>query len=207
MPPLAFTTFLLSMSGEAIIGVDRWVAASLHAQVTPVATTVMRAVTQLGSTVVLVAVTAVVAVLLLRLGRRGDAAFLVVALAGAEALTWSLKAVFQRERPTFADPVATAGSFSYPSGHALVSLAVYGGLASLLLGSFRSPRARNVCLGIAALIVAAIGFSRLYLGVHYLSDVLAGYSFAFAWLVALVAIRRRQPLRRVSPAAAVLPGP
>jgi membrane-associated phospholipid phosphatase len=205
MPPLAFTTLLLSMSGGAIIGLDRWVAASLHAQVTPAAAAVMHVVTQLGSTAVLVLVTALAAVVLLRLGRRGDAAFVVVALAGAEALTWSLKAVFQRERPSFADPVATASSFSYPSGHALISLAVYGGLAYLLLGSLRSARARNLCLGFAALVVAAIGFSRLYLGVHYLSDVLAGYAFAFAWLVALVAIRRWDGLRRVSPAAVLAP--
>jgi membrane-associated phospholipid phosphatase len=205
MTPLAFTTFLLSMSGGAIIDIDRWVAASLHAQVTPTATTVMQAVTQLGSTAVLVVVTALAAVLLLRVGRRGDAAFLVVVLAGAEALTWILKALFQRERPSFADPVATASSFSYPSGHALVSLAVYGGIAYLLLGDLRSFRARNVCLGIAALLVATIGFSRLYLGVHYLSDVLAGYSFAFAWLVALAAIRRWEPLRRVSPAPVLAP--
>ena len=201
MLPLAFVGVLLSAAGGSIVGVDRWVAASLHAQVMPVATTVAQAVTQLGSTAVLVAVTVIAAMLLARLGRRGDAAFLVAVLAGAEALTWGLKVVFQRERPSFADPVATASSFSYPSGHALVSLAVYGGLAHVLLGSLPSARARRAGWMAAALIVAAVGFSRLYLGVHYLSDVLAGYSFAFAWLVVLVGIRQWETLQRVAAAA------
>jgi membrane-associated phospholipid phosphatase len=201
----AFTAALLAAAGETIVGVDQGVAAALHANAAPAATAVVQLVTQLGSTAVLLAVAALAAGYLARLGRRADAAFLVLAFAGAEALTWSLKALFQRERPNFDDPIATANSFSFPSGHALVSLAVYGALACVVLDGLRSQRARAACVAGAALLVAAIGFSRLYLGVHYLSDVLAGFAVAVAWLLLIANVRRWQPVVSVSwarPAAA-----
>jgi membrane-associated phospholipid phosphatase len=195
----------LAAAGEAIVGVDEGVAASLHSNASPAATAFVQLVTQLGSTAVLLAVTAVAAGYLARLGRRADAAFLVLAFAGAEALTWSLKALFQRERPSFDEPIATASSFSFPSGHALVSLAVYGALAYVLLDGVRSRRARSACVAGAALMVAAIGFSRLYLGVHYLSDVLAGFAVAVAWLLLIATVRQWHPVVSISwarPAAA-----
>ena len=210
MPLVAFFgAFLLAAAGETIIHVDGRLAVALHAQATPAATTGFEVLTQLGSTAVLFAVAAVAAGCLARLGRRLDAAFLIVAFAGAEALTWSLKAVFQRARPSFDDPIATASSFSFPSGHALVSFAVYGALAYVLLESVRSRRTRAACIAAAAaVVVAAIGFSRLYLGVHYLSDVLAGYAVALAWLLVIATVRQRQPrlsLTWASPAAARAP--
>jgi membrane-associated phospholipid phosphatase len=183
---------LLAAAGEAIVHVDGRFAVALHAQATPAATTGFEVVTELGSTAVLLAVAAVAAAYLARLGRRRDAAFIILAFAGAEALTWSLKAVFQRERPSFDDPIATASSFSFPSGHALVSFAVYGALAYVLLEILRSRRARAACVAGAAAVVTAIGFSRLYLGVHYLSDVLAGYAVALAWLLVIAMARGRQ---------------
>lgn len=104
---------LLTAAGETIVGADGWVAAALHAHASPAATTAFRLVTELGSTTVLVIVTVIAAAYLARLGRRGDVALLITAFVGAEALTWSLKALFRRERPTFDDPVATASSFPY----------------------------------------------------------------------------------------------
>jgi membrane-associated phospholipid phosphatase len=193
-----FGAVLLAAAGETIVHVDGRLAVALHAQATPAATTGVEILTQLGSTAVLLAVAAVAAAYLARLGRRPDAAFLILAFAGAEALTWSLKAVFQRERPRFDDPIATASSFSFPSGHALVSFAVYGALAYVLVESLRSRRSRAACMACAAVVVAAIGFSRLYLGVHYLSDVLAGYAVALAWLLVIAAVRQRQPLLSIT---------
>ena len=113
-----------------------------------------------------------------------------VGFLGAQLLTWLLKATFERPRPSFGDPVATAGWFSFPSGHALSSIALYGALAYLLAGAVRSRRARAAGFAGVALLVAAIGFSRLYLGVHYLTDVLAGYSAGLAWLLFATALLR-----------------
>jgi membrane-associated phospholipid phosphatase len=203
---MAAAGFLLAAAGETIVGVDGWVAAGLHAHASPPLTTFFSLVTELGGTTLLVAVAVLAAACLARLGRRRDAALVLVALAGAEVLTWSLKALFQRERPTFDDPLATESSFSYPSGHALVSVAVYGALAYVLLAGGSRPRGRAVVAGCAALVVLAVGFSRLYLGVHYLSDVLAGYAVGCAWLLLITSRRRARfdealPARSLSPAS------
>ena len=97
----------------------------------------------------------------------------------------TMKLGFRRERPFFPDPLATESSFSFPSGHALISLAVYGSIALVL--ARRLPRRGDRMLLYAAtgLLVLAIGFSRLYLGVHFLSDVLAGFAAGAAWLALL----------------------
>jgi undecaprenyl-diphosphatase len=98
-----------------------------------------------------------------------------------------MKLGFRRERPFFPDPLATESTFSFPSGHSLVSLAVYGSVALLLARRVRSPGRRALLFAGTALLVLAIGFSRLYLGVHFLSDVLAGYAAGAAWLALLYA--------------------
>jgi membrane-associated phospholipid phosphatase len=174
---------LLAAVGEAIVRADVRVAAALHGNATPAVTDALRLVTQLGSSAAVVAVTALGVAALAWLGRRRDATLLVLTLVSSQAITWSLKALFQRERPSFDDPLATAAWFSYPSGHALTSIAVYGALALILASSVKSQRAHAGCLIGAAVLVAAIGFSRVYLGVHYLSDVVAGYCAGLACLV------------------------
>jgi membrane-associated phospholipid phosphatase len=209
LPPLALAAFVHSVAafvllaqanaaGSPLVQVDTELADALHANVVPSATTAFTAVTTLGSTAVLALVAAAVAGYLVGRGRRGDAALLVVALVGAQLLTWMLKATFERPRPTFDDPVASASWFSFPSGHALSSIAVYGALAYVLAGRARRTRARAAGLAGVALLVAAVGFSRLYLGVHYLTDVLAGYSAGLAWLLLAIGALRGACHRRES---------
>src|SRR5918996_209216 len=177
-------------AGSQMVELDTWLANALHANLVPSATTAFAAVTTLGSTLVLALLAATAAAYLLRRERGRDAALVVVAFVGAQLLTWILKATFERPRPSFGDPVATAGWFSFPSGHALSSIALYGALAYLLTGAVRSRRAQAAGFAGVALLVAAIGFSRLYLGVHYLTDVLAGYSAGLAWLLFATALLR-----------------
>lgn len=168
--------------GGPIVGVDNAVAAWLHAHASGFTTGVLRTVTQLGGATVLLMIT-VLAVLALLLRRRvAHAALMAAALAGGEGLNMALKAAFERPRPGFSDPLATAAGFSFPSGHAMVSLTVYGALAFLVATRVGSRRARVAVLGSALALVAAIGFSRIYLGVHYLSDVVAAYCAGLAWL-------------------------
>jgi membrane-associated phospholipid phosphatase len=194
LPPVALAALVQSVAaftllaqayaaGSPVVDVDAWLANSLHANLVPSATTFLSTVTALGSTAGLALVAATVAAYLVRRERGRDAALLVVTLVGAQLLTWILKAIFERPRPTFDDPVATASWFSFPSGHALSAIAVYGALAFVLARRITSPRARSAVVGGAALLVATIGFSRLYLGVHYLTDVLAGYSAGLALLL------------------------
>jgi membrane-associated phospholipid phosphatase len=197
-PKLALAAFLQSVAAfaflaqayttdDAVAEVDAWLANTLHANLVPSATAAFTAVTTLGNTSVLAVVAGMAAAYLLLRRRARDVALLAVTLVGAQLLTWVLKEIFERPRPSFDDPVVTAGWFSFPSGHASSSIAVYGALAYVCVGGDRSLRARAFVAGVA-LLVAAIGFSRLYLGVHYLTDVVAGYSAGLAWLVLAIGI-------------------
>ena len=93
--------------------------------------------------------------------------------------------------PSFPDPLASETSFSFPSGHSSVAIAFYGALALVLARLLPRWRARLALALAAAALVAVIGLSRLYLGVHYLSDVLAGFAAGLAWFSDLRARTRR----------------
>jgi undecaprenyl-diphosphatase len=108
---------------------------------------------------------------------------LIVACGGGSLLNVGLKTVYHRSRPGFASEFPVA-SWSFPSGHAMDSLIGYGLLAYLLCQRF--PRWRRLIVAIAAALILAIGFARIYLGVHYLSDVIAGYTAGFVWLTVCV---------------------
>jgi membrane-associated phospholipid phosphatase len=164
---------------------DQRLADWLHGRATDPFTEVFRAITWTGNFVTLLAVTLVAVVVLWRRRRKTDALFVALAFLGAQVLSNGMKLGFRRERPFFPDPLATESTFSFPSGHALVSLAVYGSIALLLARRISSGPLRLLLLGGTALLVLAIGFSRLYLGVHFLSDVLAGFAAGTAWLALL----------------------
>jgi membrane-associated phospholipid phosphatase len=102
-----------------------------------------------------------------------------VTCGGGAALNVALKDQFQRVRPTFADEFRVT-DWSFPSGHAMDSLIGYGLIAYWIARQF--PRARWPVATAAAAVVVAIGFSRIYLGVHYLSDIVAGYTAGLIWL-------------------------
>jgi undecaprenyl-diphosphatase len=167
---------------------DERLAVWLHGRATEPLTDVFRAITRLGNFITLLAVTLVAVVIFWRRRERIDAAFVALAALGAQVLSTGMKLGFRRDRPFFPDPLATESTFSFPSGHALVSLAVYGSIALVLARRLSSHTQRALLLGATALFVIAIGFSRLYLGVHFLSDVLAGYAAGAAWLAFLYVV-------------------
>jgi membrane-associated phospholipid phosphatase len=179
-------------------GYDQAVADWLHTRATDPLTEFFEAVTTLGNGIVLAGVTAIAAYLLLRRGYPREALLMVLAFAGAEIVSYSLKLGFRRNRPYFTDPLATESTFSFPSGHSTVSLAVYGALAVVIARRVSRP-ARLPWLAAATLLVGLIGFSRLYLGVHFVTDVLAGFAAGAAWLAACVImldLHQRLRLRR-----------
>jgi membrane-associated phospholipid phosphatase len=161
---------------------DTRLARWLHERASPGRTEFFEFVTALGNFATLLVAAAVAAVVLARFGTRNELALLLLAFAGSQVLTMGLKLGFQRDRPFFAEPLATESTYSFPSGHASASLAVYGTLGFLLARRLRNRRARVASLAGAAALVLLIGFSRLYLGVHYLTDVLAGFSLGLAWV-------------------------
>jgi undecaprenyl-diphosphatase len=162
---------------------DTRLANWLHEHASSGWTSFFEGVTVLGNFVTLLAVTVLAAAYLLRKQRRTEAALVALAFVGAQILTLGLKLGFERERPFFPDPLASAPStYSFPSGHASVSLAVYGAVGYVAARHARTRRAQIAGLACAAALILLIGFSRLYLGVHYLSDVIAGFSLGLAWV-------------------------
>jgi membrane-associated phospholipid phosphatase len=170
---------------EKETGNDQRLAEWLRGRATDPLTDVFRAITTLGNFVTLVVVTVIAVAVLWRRRERTDGVFVAFAFLGAQVLSSAMKLGFRRERPFFPDPLATESTFSFPSGHALVSLAVYGSIALVLARRLRRRRDRIVLFSATGLLVLAIGFSRLYLGVHFLSDVLAGFAAGAAWVALL----------------------
>ena len=148
-------------------------------------TDVFRVITFLGSPAVALAVSAVVCVALYRRRLLLQAALLPLVLAGAELLDLALKLAFHRPRPEVA--FVTLDTYSFPSGHAMVSSAAYGALAYIAWPYLRSTRQRVLLVVGTSVFVTLICFSRLDLGVHYLSDVLAGAAGGMFWLSVSVA--------------------
>ncbi|HSC25879.1 MAG TPA: phosphatase PAP2 family protein [Vicinamibacterales bacterium] len=138
-------------------------------------------VTALGSAAVLgLAVAAVVGFLLLqRMGR--TAAFVLAASAGGWLLNALLKTMFQRPRPDVVPHLREAMTLSFPSGHAMTSAAVYLTLGALLMRIAERPVTKFYCMAVAMLATLLIGSTRVYLGVHYPTDVLAGWLIGLSW--------------------------
>ncbi len=147
------------------------------------ATSVARLLTQLGGTGLDLIFAAVVVALLLA-GRRRDAVFVLVATGGAMLLTNAIKFLLARPRPAGGGLVSVS-SYSWPSGHAASSIALYGALAVLALRRAPPPARPAIVAGLLALL-AVIGATRVYLGVHYPTDVAAGWVFGGAWLLGVV---------------------
>jgi undecaprenyl-diphosphatase len=112
--------------------------------------------------------------------------FVAVTMLGGAALNALVKAAVHRARPVLPEPVAHAGGLSFPSGHAQSVVVAFGLLLLLALPHLRGPW-RGAAIGLAAAMVLAIGVSRVALGVHFVSDVLAGYVLGAAWLAAMAA--------------------
>jgi undecaprenyl-diphosphatase len=114
------------------------------------------------------------------------AAFVVVTMVGNSLLNTVVKAAVNRARPVLPDPIAHANGMSFPSGHAQAAVVAYSVLLLVFLPWLRGPW-RRIAVVLAVLMVLAIGFSRVALGVHYASDVLAGFVLGAAWVTAMTA--------------------
>jgi undecaprenyl-diphosphatase len=186
---------------------DQWVLSSLRRADdpgVPIGPWWLRAaaadITSLGSPSVLgLTVLAVTGYLLLH-GLYRNGLFIFTASVGGWLLQWILKAVFARARPDIVPHLQQVMSSSFPSGHALTSAAVYLTLGALLMRIAEGRLAKYYCIAIAMVVTALVGSSRVFLGVHYPSDVVAGWLIGMSWalLCWLVErlVERRAGLRR-----------
>jgi len=163
---------------------------TVYGVASPHATSVLYAVTQLGSPLLLIPGTLVCSLLFLHLRRIRGAILLTLTMVGVTLLNWILKAVFQRPRPLPFFGLTTPTSYSFPSGHALAAFCFYGALAALVTARLRSPLLRALVWAGAAVVIVAVGFSRLYLGMHYPSDIVAGYATGFVWVLTVASADR-----------------
>lgn len=150
-----------------------------------------RDITSLGSIAVLGIVSFVVVAYLLLARSRAEALLVLVAVLGGVAINSLLKIQFARPRPDLFVPAAKVFTASFPSGHAALSAITYMTLAALLARMTVSPRLRYYFVAVAITLTFMIGVSRVYLGVHYLTDVLAGWCIGSAWALICWAIMTR----------------
>jgi membrane-associated phospholipid phosphatase len=170
----------------------------------------MVAVSAVGGTAGIAVLTAVAAALLLLYRRHTHAAFVVIAFVGGELLTEGAKLLYQRARPPVADQLTPgATSYALPSGHALGAIVVVGAVAAVAVQVGPGRARRPAVVVLAAAVVLLIGASRLYLGVHWPTDVMSGYLLGGAWLAICVGgltVVERRHARALAPAGS-LPAP
>jgi undecaprenyl-diphosphatase len=167
----------------AVVQWDDMASAWIHSRVTTGGLLVFRVLTQLGAPVLTGALSVVSCIVLLRQRRRTLALCWLAAWLGGSLLNDVLKRAVGRERPPFASAFLFRDSYSFPSGHAMGAIIVYGMLAYVIASRWR-PRdvPRGVVYAIAVAVVVAIAASRLYLGVHFPTDVLGGLAAGGGWL-------------------------
>lgn len=157
----------------------------------------MMGITFIGDPSVLFVICVCMGVWLYRHHRRSQATTLLISAVGAIALNVWLKYVFARTRPNLWEHIVDVGRYSFPSGHAMVSLVIYGLIGYILATRF--PQQQKSIFIFTLLLIFAIGFSRLYLGVHWPTDVLGGYAAGLVWLITCILslrVWRKYRLRR-----------
>lgn len=164
---------------------DDAVRNSVHARASSGVTSVMLCITQLGSSWFLVPFGLLVVWRLAATGRKHAAVLLAGTALGSEGITQILKVVFHRTRPQAYFGLVSPANYSFPSGHAITACCFWGVLAAILAARARSRWAKAGLWISAAALAGLVGFSRVYLGMHYPTDVLAGYALAVIWVAAV----------------------
>ena len=170
---------------------DQQVRTSIHQLASPPLTRFMRGVTRAGSASILLPLTLLGVLGSLIWGRQQDAILLIITVLGATLLDAVLKVSFGRHRPEPFFDFPLPHSYSFPSGHALESFCFYGIAAWIVCRHLKKRWMQAAVWTIAVVVIAAVGFSRIYLGVHYPSDVIAGYAAATVWVIAVERAGRR----------------
>lgn len=163
----------------------------------PAMRTTMLDITALGGTVVLTLITLAVTGYLVMRRKAATAGFLLASIVGGAIVSFGLKLIFARPRPDLVEHMVFVDTSSFPSGHAANSAVVYLTLGMLLAGTQERHGSRIYLMAIAVALTLAIGVSRVYLGVHWPSDVLAGWCVGAVWaglcgVAAYLLQRRRQ---------------
>ena len=195
-----FIYIATAMSNGSIDPFDTTVIAFVQGLETPWLTTVLTFFTWLGSGYVVVPMALILAAILYYGLRASPQAWLLlIVIAGTPLFNTLLKHYFKRERPEIHRILDTHG-FSFPSGHAMISFSLYAIIAFIAWGFIKTAAGRVMLLLFTAFMILAISISRIYLGVHYPSDIVGGFTVSALWLTIAITIYmywldKKKPLR------------
>lgn len=162
---------------------DELTRAAVHQLASPVLTQIMRGFSFIGSTLVLT-IGSIVVVARLAMRKLGlEAKLFALTMLGGALLNMTLKLAFKRTRPIPFFNLSTPETYSFPSGHSLMSAVFFGALAAILTARIKRKRVRIVIWIVCTAMFLLIGLSRIYLGVHYTTDVIAGFTAALIWIL------------------------
>lgn len=175
---------------------DEATRAAVHQLASPAMTTAMRGISFLGSTLFLTLATAAVIIWFASRKWGREAKLMAATMIGASLLNVSLKMAFKRPRPVPFFDLLPPESYSFPSGHSLTSACFFGAFAAIISARMKSRRARIMVWVVCVITFVVIGLSRIYLGVHHTTDVIAGFAAALIWILVVrfveMTLRRRR---------------
>ncbi|MGG4102947.1 phosphatase PAP2 family protein [Paenibacillus lautus] len=196
---IGFVTLAALVKRQGLETFDMAVITTVQAWEQPLITDIAIGLSFIGSIgPVIMLCLIVIAVLYWVLGHRVEILLLIVVVFGSSILNVLLKWVFQRARPDIHRLIEITG-YSYPSGHSMAAFSFYSVLAYLLWRHIDNRAGRGTLISISVVMILGIGLSRVYLGVHYPSDILGGYLAACAWLGFLVRSYEKRMGKRANP--------
>ncbi|MFD0048125.1 phosphatase PAP2 family protein [Actinomycetes bacterium NPDC127524] len=177
-----FGVMAVLVSKHTIVRFDSTIISIIQGFEAPYLTSIMKFFSYIGGTIPVVLLSLVTIVFLYTvLKHRSELILFIAVIAGANVLFATLKLFFHRARPDL-HRLAVATNYSFPSGHATMAMALYGSLTFLLWRNIKTLKGRIILVSISSIMVVTIGISRIYLGVHYPSDIIAGYFISGFWL-------------------------
>jgi undecaprenyl-diphosphatase len=189
------------VTGDRIIILDARFSGWLHTHGSSTLTKFMLLVSYVHRTLPVLVATAVICLYLWIRGLRFWVLTFVISVGGGSLLNVLLKFIFHRPRPYFGNPLLILKTYSFPSGHTLMAAVFYGTLCALVVSRTKNGKWRVAAVAGAMTLIALVGFSRIYLGAHYLSDVVAAMLEGIAWLtLSIVTLRLSAPTIAAKPA-------
>ena len=188
---LGFGVMALLVGKQSILAFDSTIISFVQGFEAPMLTTIMKMFTFIGGTKPIIVISVLILIILyVVLKHRSELVLFIAIIIGANVLFLTLKQLFHRVRPDL-HRLAEATNYSFPSGHATMAFALYNTLTFLLWGHISSRLGRTVLIIFSVYMILIIGISRIYLGVHYPSDIISGYFISAFWLTFAIGFYQR----------------